>query len=281
MAKLSWDVEAKAALGRVPFFVRPLARRKVEERARQSGAARVTLAHLQEAEARFRSVLGGKSQAELQSMMPQPNQPGARLLVVEACHHELSGCPNVLLHTAPWREALEAWARDSDISERLRRRVKGDRILHYHKLRVAIAGCPNACSRPQIADVGIVGFVRPRVDPDGCTVCGACAEVCPDKAIIVEGAPPRFDREACQGCLRCSEACPKDCILLSEPRARVLVGGKLGRHPHLAEPFQDVGVPEDLVAMLDELVGDYLDRAAPRERFASFCVRTRAKGKTS
>lgn len=35
MSKLAWEPDAEQALARAPFFVRPLARRKVEERVRQ------------------------------------------------------------------------------------------------------------------------------------------------------------------------------------------------------------------------------------------------------
>jgi Pyruvate/2-oxoacid:ferredoxin oxidoreductase delta subunit len=276
MARLPWEPAAKEALARVPFFVRPLARRKVEERVRRRGGRQVTLGDVREAEARFRAVRGGKSDAELVGLMPQPNEPGAQVLVVEACHSQLSGCPNVVLPTGPWCEAIEAWAREKDVSERLRARLRGDHILFHHKLRIAVAGCPNACSRPQIADVGVVGFVRPEADAERCTACGACARACPDGAIAVADGPPQFDRALCLGCRACAEACPQECIALSAPAARVLMGGKLGRHPHLAEPVATVGCPAELVALLDRTVDGFLGNAEPGERFANYWLRTQS-----
>jgi dissimilatory sulfite reductase (desulfoviridin) alpha/beta subunit len=274
MSKLAWEPEAEQALARAPFFVRPLARRKVEERVRQRGGDRVTLGDVREAEARSQAVAAGKPPGELERMMPQANQPGAEMIVAECCHAQLSGCPNLLLDAAPWKEAVDAWARESGVSERLRHRVEGGRVLFHHKLRIALAGCPNGCSRPQIADVGAVGFVAPTLDPERCTGCGACEAVCPDAAITVTDGLAHFDLATCQGCRRCSTTCPSEAIALSAPAARILVGGKLGRHPHLADTAGVAHSPAEFVAFLDRVVSEFLKRAEPGERFADFWLRT-------
>ncbi len=275
MAKLTWDTDAEQALKRAPFFVRPLARRKVEERVRDGGRERVTLADVRAAEARFKAVRGGKSDAELETLMPKPNRPGVQMLLVEACRSEMSNCPHVVLPTRPWVEAVERWAAEADISERLRQRVQGERVLRHHKFRIAIAGCPNGCSRPQIADVGMIGFARPEVDAEACILCGACARVCPDGAVTVDEAPAVFDRSLCLGCRTCRDACPQECIALSEPRGRVMLAGKLGRHPHLAETVAQVSRPSELVALLDETVADFLAHAGWDERFPDYWLRAK------
>jgi len=279
-AEITWAKEAEKELKKVPFFARPLVRRKVEERVKARGGSRVALADYREAEARMKAVLAGKTEGELQAMMPRSNQPGAPMVAVEVCHHELSDCPNLLLPTAPWREALEKWVQENEVSERLRARVKGDRVLYHQKLRLAVAGCPNSCSRPQIADVGVVGMARPEADPALCQTCGACAEVCPDHAVIADDAPPVFDRLVCQGCGKCRDICPTKCITLSAPAARILVGGKLGRHPHLAEVIGEAATPGELIKTLDKIVEDYLAGAQPEERFADYWIRTRKEKQT-
>ena len=60
-------------------------------------------------------------------------------------------------------------------------------------------------------------FLR-ETDPEGCTGCGACVDVCPVDAVNVEGDTARVEREWCIGCGVCVEACPVEAIRL-EPRA--------------------------------------------------------------
>ena len=271
---MKWDQEAEKELGRVPFLVRPLARRKIEERVRAQGRDRVTVSDYRQAENRFHSVAAGKSERELANLIPRDNEAGVPMVVVETCHNELSGCPNPVINTTRWREAVEKWVAEKNISERLRARVPGNKVLFHHKFRVSVSGCPNGCSRPQIADVGLLGTVRPDVDPATCRECGACAEACPDGAINIYGGIPAFDRGLCLGCKACAQVCPAGSIIHSEPSARLKLGGKLGRHPRLAEDAGEVKTPEELVGLLDRLVEDYIQHARPEERFADYHART-------
>lgn len=266
---ISWDPAAEQALKRVPRFVRPLARRKVAERVAASGRQRVSLADVLEAEARFRALRGGRSDQELAGLLPAANRPGVSLVVLEACRAQLSGCPNVLLDTVPWQVAIEQWLAQADISERLRRRVSGDQVLFHHKLKIALAGCPNGCSRPQIADLALVGMARPSFDASACTACGQCAEVCPDGAIEMADAA-LWQPESCLGCHQCSSICPAGAIDLSLPQARVLMGGKLGRHPRLAREVALVGEPAQAVELFSRAVEQYLNEAPAEERFAAW-----------
>lgn len=277
MGQVSWDSDATAALAKVPFLVRPLARRKVEERVAAQGRQRVLLSDFAEAEARFRAVVGGRSEQELQGLLPQDNRPGVSLTVLEACRSELSGCPNRLIDVEAWRQALQEWLDGDQVSERLRGRVSDPQVLYHHKLRLAVAGCPNGCSRPQIADLALVGCVRPEFYLDHCQGCGACARDCPDQAITMVDDRPVWHQAACQGCLACSKACPMECIVTSAPEARLLMGGKLGRHPHLASVVGQAAEPAQAVGACQAVVEDYLNTANSDERFAAWWTRTRGR----
>ncbi len=51
-ADISWDPDAQARLARVPFFIRPLVRRRAEQAARERGLRSVTTALLDELKGR-------------------------------------------------------------------------------------------------------------------------------------------------------------------------------------------------------------------------------------
>lgn len=59
------------------------------------------------------------------------------------------------------------------------------------------------------------GFVtaRPKVDRQKCQACGACAGICPGKAIVIEDYA-RIDCDQCVECFCCQEACPYDAITM-------------------------------------------------------------------
>ncbi|MCF8043362.1 MAG: 4Fe-4S binding protein [Desulfarculaceae bacterium] len=274
---IAWAPEAAQALKGVPVLVRPLARRKVEDRVRSEGRDQVSLADFAAAEARFRAVMGAKSDKELAQLMPAANRPGVELVVLESCRAKLSGCPNAIMDTDPWREALEQWLAANQVSERLRAKVEGDQVLFHHKLRLSLAGCPNGCSRPQIADLALVGTVSPIFDPADCTACGACAAGCPDGAIAV-AETASWDLDQCLGCLGCATCCPTGAVSLGPVEARVLMGGKLGRHPHLAREVARVGSPEQAVALMGRAIDDYIENAPQGERFAAWWAAKHKEG---
>lgn len=275
MARLNWETEAESALKRVPVFVRPLVRRKVEDRVRKGGCSSVTLAHFQEAEARFRAVTAGRSEQELKDMLPRENKPGTETVVITACHNQLSNCPNVLIDTSEINDILRDGLADREVSERVRSRLSEDRVLFHHKLKISIAGCPNGCSRPQIADFGLIGTIKPLFDTADCTHCGACAETCPDAAIAMIDDLPEMDPERCQGCLKCSQACLTGCIAVSRPALRLTAGGKLGRHPHLADEIGEVRDGGQALEVIGREVEDYLVTSRTDERFANWRLRSR------
>jgi len=57
------------------------------------------------------------------------------------------------------------------------------------------------------------------IDPERCTACGACAEVCRFDAIIPGGEVYRVDALACEGCAACHYQCPVEAIQMVEQRA--------------------------------------------------------------
>ena len=154
--------------------------------------------------------------------------------------------------------AIEA-IRESGWDELLRHRVGGKPLAHQ-QLRFALAACPNCCTQPQIKDIGIVAVLIPKGIAPGCTGCGKCAQVCQESAIAVAEEQATFDCQACVGCGLCIRECPADAIETDGLRFRILVGGKLGRHPRFAE-----ALPETVDATQVSAVVRRLLRSVMRE----------------
>ncbi|MGI5964867.1 MAG: DUF362 domain-containing protein [Candidatus Methanomethylophilaceae archaeon] len=51
-----------------------------------------------------------------------------------------------------------------------------------------------------------------KIIEDNCTACGACEEVCPQDAIVVDDVAV-IDQDACVDCGACVDECPSDAIV--------------------------------------------------------------------
>ena len=200
----------------------------------------------------------------------QPNYD--RLFQIEPCR-AASGCPNSNIDAGPLIASMEETFRRLDFTARLRDRLAGGQILFHHIFRVSISGCPNACSRPQIADFGLVGQVEPQLEHEACTGCGACIMACPEGVIALEGGTPVLNRKRCLLCGNCIRACTPRALHTGRKGLSIMVGGRLGRHPRLALRLADLASTEEAVSRLTELCDVYLKTARPGERFGSFLDR--------
>lgn len=102
------------------------------------------------------------------------------------------------------------------------------------RFSIGIAACPNACSRPQIMDVGFIRAEYPSIPADHCTGCGACVSACREGCLALRDGRIACAFATCVGCGACRKACPVEAIGPDRRGFRVLVGGRLGRHPRLA-----------------------------------------------
>jgi dissimilatory sulfite reductase (desulfoviridin) alpha/beta subunit len=252
-----WTEEAEKEVGRVPFFVRGKVRREVEKEAAGQGARRVSLRHVQECRRKF---LSGKA------AQPKGFQ-------IETCFGA-GECENCVIESKALVDELERMLLGRDLAGFLRERVGGPLKMH-HAFRITVSDCPNACSRPQIVDIGIIGALRPRVSDEACTGCGACSSCCMEGAIQAwQGAiAPTVDGDKCVMCGKCVRACPSGAMEVTERRWRIMVGGKLGRHPQLGTELEGVYSKQEVLTIVERCLNIYFAHNTGGERLGAILNR--------
>jgi anaerobic sulfite reductase subunit C len=252
---VDWTDEAKQAVSRVPFFVRKRVKKRVEEEADRCGAKKVTMEHVRACQQRF-----------LKNMEDE-----VKGYQVETCFGP-SGCSNRAIVCESLPIALEKTLSRRKLKDFLKERVEGPLKMH-HEFRVSVSDCPNACSRPQIVDVGLIGACVPEVSEQACSECGACVDSCKENAVMIKDGRPFLDDSRCLTCGECVRVCPTGTLSEGKKGYRVLVGGKLGRHPRLGEELPLIYDPDEALRMLDRCLDLYQQCCQSGERLGEILER--------
>ncbi len=249
---MKWTPEAEEAIKRVPFFVRKKVKERVETETRDAGKNLVSPAEVEASRRRF---LKG---------MPSDIK-GYQL---DICFGP-GGCPNRAVHGEELLEKLARLLEQADLLTFLRQRVKGA-LKYHHEFRVTLAECPNACSQPQIKDIGLIGAVRPRITDEYCKQCGNCTALCPDMAVTMnmENEKPEIDGAACLSCGICIESCQTGTLVEQEKGWKILVGGKLGRRPRLATAIPGIFSEQAVLYFVSACIDFYKQNSTGGQRFA-------------
>jgi anaerobic sulfite reductase subunit C len=249
---MKWTPEAEDAIKKVPFFVRKKVRQRVETDAAATGKSTVGLADVKASQKRYLSRMASEVK-------------GYQL---DACFGP-SGCPNRAAPADALVENIERCLRDADLLSFLKQQV-GDGLKFHHEFRVTVAECPNACSQPQIKDIGIIGARAPVVTDAPCSACEACIDVCPDAAVALPagGDRPTVDVGRCLACGKCIEACPTGTIAEAQRGYKVLLGGKLGRRPRLARELPGIFTDSEVIAVIGACLEFYKSRSRGGKRFS-------------
>ncbi len=180
-----------------------------------------------------------------------------------------SGCPNSANSVARLPQDIEKIFEKENVLEFLKKTVNGDLKFH-HEFRVSLSDCPNACSRPQIADIGIIGAVLPGVSHEACTLCGSCVSACDDNAIELDknNQKPLIDDHCCLMCAKCIKACPTGTLIEKQKGFRVMLGGRLGRHPRLAMEIGGIHPHDQVPAIVKSCLAFYKKTSKNGERFS-------------
>jgi len=255
---MKWTGQAEEAVSRVPFFVRRRVRKRVEEEARRVGSDEVTLEHVKSCQQRFLATMD----QEIKGYQ------------VETCFGP-NGCPNRAVVDDSLAKELEAIVAAKKLRDLLKERVMGPLKLH-HEFRISVSDCPNACSRPQIADSGIIGAVTPEPSGEPCTQCGACVAICRENAVTLdwEQGKPVLDLDKCISCGQCVAVCPTAALRKGKQGYRILLGGKLGRHPQLASEVEGVYSRDEVLEIVERCLQHFVEHSIQGERFGEILNRT-------
>ncbi len=248
---MKWTPEAEEAIKKVPFFVRKRVRARVEKETHAAGKRLVSLAEVKATQARYLANMS----SEIKGYQ------------IETCFGP-SGCPNRAIISDQLVARIEADVQKEDLLGFLKQTVNGDLKFH-HEFRIALADCPNACSQPQIKDIGIIGACAPVLTDEPCTLCEACVEACKEEAIILdlEKEVPVIDDNLCLQCGKCIPACPTGSLAEGQTGFRVQLGGKLGRHPQLAKELPGIYDEKTVMEIVKDCLRFYKDNSKNGERF--------------
>ncbi len=144
------------------------------------------------------------------------------------------------------------------------------------KFKIALAGCPNSCAKPQENDIGFMAIGEPQCDLDICTSCTLCVKVC--KEVCVRGArepaiimdenkKPIYRRELCFFEGDCVRVCPVKAWKIKKIGYTVFLGGKVGRFPMLGYKIAEFASVDDIFKITEKAIACYNRIAKKGQRF--------------
>lgn len=123
-----------------------------------------------------------------------------------------------------------------------------------HKFKIAVGGCPNNCVKPDLNDLGVVGYKAPTFSPDKCKGCKSCAVSisCPMNACKLYDGKATLDSALCTGCGRCFGKCPFGAFDGYTQGYKVYIGGRWGKSASRGIPLKAVFETEEQVLSIVE-----------------------------
>jgi anaerobic sulfite reductase subunit C len=123
------------------------------------------------------------------------------------------------------------------------------------KMRIAISGCPNACTSPMLNEIGIIGRVKPvRTSERLCTGCGSCVQYCKESAIKIKNGISVLDEGKCVQCGVCVQSCHFDLVKPEHRHFLITVGGRRGRHPKIGRSLLTIETEDQAMFVVEKIV---------------------------
>lgn len=184
---------------------------------------------------------------------PDSSASGSRSAYTIALCRGKRSCRFGLVTLEPIRAAIETVIADSPWNAYVESARSG-RIRPHDRLRIALSACPNGCSQPQIQDIGLIAALRPREVASHCTGCGLCEKTCRETAILVQDGRAVNRPEACLACGECARVCPAHAVICEPMGFRLLLGGRMGRHPVWATELSGLYTQESIPRLFQNLL---------------------------
>lgn len=140
--------------------------------------------------------------------------------------------------------------------------------------KIGIAGCPNGCSLPQIKDLGLIGYKTPYILKDLCIGCEMCVHKCSEKALTIKEGCLELNTSICLSCGECIMICPSNAIKTKENGWKKIIGGRMGRHPRLAEYDGNIDSDDEAIMWILDKLQSYFVHRLPGERLSYFFERS-------
>ncbi|MBI4302351.1 MAG: 4Fe-4S binding protein, partial [Chloroflexi bacterium] len=138
-----------------------------------------------------------------------------------------------------------------------------------HKFKISVTGCPIGCAKPQYNDVGFMGLAEPKLDLDECIQCGLCAEVCIEKAWVMDkDNNPAFYESVCIHCGDCLRICPTEALTVGRSGLAFFVGGKFGKHPMYGAKVAEFVPTTKAAELTDRTIRYFVEEGQDGERLA-------------
>lgn len=249
---MKWTKEAENKIKNVPFFVRRKVRLTIEKQVAESGKTIVSVDDVNAAKKRLVS----KMDSEIKGYQ------------IDTCFGH-QGCPNRANRGDQLLEKIERILIKADLLTFLKQSLEKKPKFH-HEFRVTISECPNACSQPQIKDIGIIGAIIPHITTEECTLCGLCVNACVDHCIELKDGEnqPVIDFDRCVKCGKCTSVCPAETLAVKRKGFRVQLAGKLGRHPRLAQELPGIYTEDEVIKIVKDCIAFYKKNSKHGKRFA-------------
>lgn len=165
------------------------------------------------------------------------------------------------------------------LSEEIHKRFyKGyENVTLPHKFKIAVGGCPNNCTKPDLNDVGVIGQRVPQPDISKCRGCKICQieKACPIKASKLISGKIMLDAEKCNHCGRCKNKCPFKVYENYTDGYNIYIGGRWGKQFSIGYSLEKIFTNrEEVLDTVEKAILYFRENGIAGERFAETIERT-------